>query len=310
MSLIGKEECWGCDGAGTFFWHGRRHAAAQQSLTPAHCAAANKGVYLSPQVAATWRCVLRHPCMAFGPCWSGVQTHCSLWCAGQGHSRHCVCLCVMHRHTHAGLLMRCTLLCAARCVYACPRVYGHAYTGPCPYDGSHCPLRSPQWMGIVLAIVLPPSHEATMLTDQPIYLQPSDAGYAIALYLWLQVSKAHYRMCNAGRVSTPTYIGTVCTHDVQYQQASCKSAFFWTCIDNGCIKSVCLQQLWLSCFLVKLQHVMVLRSMFVVVMHMHITMPTPQRHSLTCSLPHPPVAHIATSPGVTHCAAAGVLVAV
>lgn len=43
------------------------------------------------------------------------------------------------------------------------------------------------WVGIVLAIVLPPSHEETVITDQPIHLVPSDAGYVVVLYIWLQV---------------------------------------------------------------------------------------------------------------------------
>ncbi|KAF8058312.1 NHX8 [Scenedesmus sp. PABB004] len=46
------------------------------------------------------------------------------------------------------------------------------------------------WMGIVLAIVLPPSHAATAITDQPIHLEPRDAGYVVVLYLWLQVARA------------------------------------------------------------------------------------------------------------------------
>eukprot|EP00878_Enallax_costatus_P037337 GHUV01042162.1.p1 GENE.GHUV01042162.1~~GHUV01042162.1.p1 ORF type:complete len:355 (+),score=100.67 GHUV01042162.1:663-1727(+) len=43
------------------------------------------------------------------------------------------------------------------------------------------------WMGIVLAIVLPPSHEETVITDQPIHLEPRDAAYVVLLYVWLQV---------------------------------------------------------------------------------------------------------------------------
>jgi hypothetical protein len=43
------------------------------------------------------------------------------------------------------------------------------------------------WMGIVLAIVLPPSHAETAITNQPIHLEARDAGYVVVLYLWLQV---------------------------------------------------------------------------------------------------------------------------
>lgn len=43
------------------------------------------------------------------------------------------------------------------------------------------------WMGIVLAIVLPPSHEETAITDQPIHLEARDAAYVVLLYVWLQV---------------------------------------------------------------------------------------------------------------------------
>ncbi len=43
------------------------------------------------------------------------------------------------------------------------------------------------WMGIVLAIVLPPSHQQTAITNQPIHLEARDAGYVVVLYLWLQV---------------------------------------------------------------------------------------------------------------------------
>jgi hypothetical protein len=51
------------------------------------------------------------------------------------------------------------------------------------------------WMGIVLAIVLPPSHEETAITDQPIYLQARDAGYVVVLYLWLQVRTGDMKEC-------------------------------------------------------------------------------------------------------------------
>lgn len=43
------------------------------------------------------------------------------------------------------------------------------------------------WMGIVLAIVLPPSHAETVITDQPIHLEGRDAAYVVLLYVWLQV---------------------------------------------------------------------------------------------------------------------------
>lgn len=46
------------------------------------------------------------------------------------------------------------------------------------------------WMGIVLAIVLPPSHADTAFTDHAITLKPADAGYAVVLYLWLQAARA------------------------------------------------------------------------------------------------------------------------
>ncbi|WIA41790.1 hypothetical protein OEZ86_009122 [Tetradesmus obliquus] len=46
------------------------------------------------------------------------------------------------------------------------------------------------WMGIVLAIVLPPSHAETAITNQPIHLEARDAGYVVVLYLWLQVARA------------------------------------------------------------------------------------------------------------------------
>jgi hypothetical protein len=42
-------------------------------------------------------------------------------------------------------------------------------------------------MGIVLAIVLPPSHEETAITSLTVHLVPSDAGYVVVLFLWLQV---------------------------------------------------------------------------------------------------------------------------
>ena len=44
------------------------------------------------------------------------------------------------------------------------------------------------WMGIVLAIVLPPSHEGTKISSLPIHLEARDAGYVVVLYLWLQVT--------------------------------------------------------------------------------------------------------------------------
>ena len=44
-------------------------------------------------------------------------------------------------------------------------------------------------MGIVLAIVLPPSHEATAITKLAVHLVPSDAGYMFILFFWLQVGK-------------------------------------------------------------------------------------------------------------------------
>lgn len=46
------------------------------------------------------------------------------------------------------------------------------------------------WMGIVLAIVLPPSHEETPITSLQVHLVPSDAGYVVLLFLWLQVCRA------------------------------------------------------------------------------------------------------------------------
>eukprot|EP00775_Hariotina_reticulata_P012274 gene12274-12411_t len=46
------------------------------------------------------------------------------------------------------------------------------------------------WMGIVLAIVLPPSHEHTQISSLPIQLEARDAGYVVVLYLWLQVARA------------------------------------------------------------------------------------------------------------------------
>lgn len=42
-------------------------------------------------------------------------------------------------------------------------------------------------MGIVLAIVLPPSHEETPITNLRVHVVPSDAGYVVVLFLWLQV---------------------------------------------------------------------------------------------------------------------------
>jgi hypothetical protein len=42
-------------------------------------------------------------------------------------------------------------------------------------------------MGIVLAIVLPPSHEETAITNLRVHVVPSDAGYVVVLFLWLQV---------------------------------------------------------------------------------------------------------------------------
>lgn len=42
-------------------------------------------------------------------------------------------------------------------------------------------------MGILLAVVLPPSHEATPFTNLKIHLVPSDAGYMFVLFMWLQV---------------------------------------------------------------------------------------------------------------------------
>lgn len=42
-------------------------------------------------------------------------------------------------------------------------------------------------MGIVLAIVLPPSHEETPITNLSVHLVPSDVGYVVVLFLWLQV---------------------------------------------------------------------------------------------------------------------------
>jgi hypothetical protein len=42
-------------------------------------------------------------------------------------------------------------------------------------------------MGILLAIVLPPSHESTAITNLKVHLVRSDAGYMFALFLWLQV---------------------------------------------------------------------------------------------------------------------------
>ncbi len=44
------------------------------------------------------------------------------------------------------------------------------------------------WVGVVVAftIVNPPS---VQFTDNGVYLEPSDAGYAVILYLWLQVRR-------------------------------------------------------------------------------------------------------------------------
>lgn len=40
----------------------------------------------------------------------------------------------------------------------------------------------------MLAIVLPPSHEATAITRSvAVHLVPSDAGYMFILFFWLQV---------------------------------------------------------------------------------------------------------------------------
>lgn len=52
------------------------------------------------------------------------------------------------------------------------------------------------WMGIVLAIVLPPSHAETAITNQPIHLEARDAGYVVVLYLWLQVGSAGAYCCS------------------------------------------------------------------------------------------------------------------
>lgn len=46
------------------------------------------------------------------------------------------------------------------------------------------------WVGITLAIVLPPSHKATVFTDHGIHLEAKDAAYVVVLYLWLQVGAA------------------------------------------------------------------------------------------------------------------------
>ena len=43
------------------------------------------------------------------------------------------------------------------------------------------------WMGIVLAIVLPPSHADTAITQHPMKLDARDVGYVAVLYLWLLV---------------------------------------------------------------------------------------------------------------------------
>jgi hypothetical protein len=49
------------------------------------------------------------------------------------------------------------------------------------------------WMGIILAIVLPPSHENIGLINHPVVLVPSDAGYVVILFLWLQVGERGWR---------------------------------------------------------------------------------------------------------------------
>jgi hypothetical protein len=43
------------------------------------------------------------------------------------------------------------------------------------------------WMGLVLAIVLPPSHYDIAYIRRPMVLVPSDVGYMILLFVWLQV---------------------------------------------------------------------------------------------------------------------------
>lgn len=46
-------------------------------------------------------------------------------------------------------------------------------------------------MGILLAIVLPPSHESTAITDMKVHVVPTDAGYMVVLFLWLQVTRVY-----------------------------------------------------------------------------------------------------------------------
>lgn len=55
-------------------------------------------------------------------------------------------------------------------------------------------------MGIVLAIVLPPSHEETPITNLRVHVVPSDAGYVVVLFLWLQVSLWR-RLAHSARLS-------------------------------------------------------------------------------------------------------------
>jgi hypothetical protein len=57
----------------------------------------------------------------------------------------------------------------------------------CPDRGVHCVWCRVCRMGIVLAIVLPPSHEETAITNLTVHLVPSDVGYVVVLFLWLQV---------------------------------------------------------------------------------------------------------------------------
>lgn len=44
------------------------------------------------------------------------------------------------------------------------------------------------------------SHADTAFTNQPIHLEPRDAGYAVVLYLWLQVGRCGLRVLFAARL--------------------------------------------------------------------------------------------------------------
>jgi hypothetical protein len=69
------------------------------------------------------------------------------------------------------------------------------------------------WMGIVLAIVLPPSHAETSITNQPIHLEARDAGYVVVLYLWLQVSREAVQLasCTASTCTACAVVLVTCS---------------------------------------------------------------------------------------------------